>query len=637
MDIVTYQILKRLRQGTYVPAAQLAEAAEVSERTIRSRIKELADELACHGASLSARPKYGYLLEISDQGAFYMWSRTLSPSSESSNDRILQLLVRLMNCAEYVKLDDLCEQMYVSRNTLSADLKQAEELLGMFHLRVDKRPNHGIRLEGSEMNRRRCIVGCLNRWELQRKWDETRLQSTRALAELSLRILHEQGLRISEISLQSLILYLYVGIQRVRDGFLISVPPEEWEKLNQRVGDRAWKAARSIASEITLREGITFPEEEVLYFALHVGSKTSPSSLHQWNANLVISSRIDAMVVKMLAMVYSSMGVDFRDNLELRMSLNQHLVSFDIRMVYGIPIQNPMLLQFRMEYGFAYAVAAAACTVLQEEYHTEVPEDEIGYIATLFALALEKKDKPISKKNIIMVCASGRGSSQLFIYRYKQLFGQYLNNIYECSVFALPQFDFKGKDIDYVFTTIPLDTYVPVPVFEISMFLSSNEVNRYRQLFESDGDSFLYRFYDRNLFLPHIHAETKEEVLTLMCSHARQFRDIPEDFEESVFLRERMGQTDFGNLVAIPHPQRIITKDCFAVVGLLDKPIWWGHYEVQAVFLTSHSEEHGEDVERFYDRTTSFLCDGDAVRKLIKTRNFDELIHLLQQKHDFPQ
>ncbi len=637
MDIVTYRILERLRQGEYVPAAQLAEAAEVSERTVRSRTKELAYELERHGASLSARPKHGYLLEVSDQGTFYAWLRTLSPSNETSSDRTIQLLIHLMNCPEYAKIDDLCEQMYVSRNTLSADLKQVEELLEMFQLRVDKRPNYGIRVEGSEMDRRRCIVSCLSRWEVQSKWGESRQQYMRTLAELVLRVLHEHGLRISEISLQSLLLHFYVGIQRVRQGFLLTAPQEERDKLDQRVSGRAWEVARSIADEIARRDSLTFPEDEVLYFAIHVGSKTSPDSLHQRDANLVISSRIDAMVVKMLAVVYGSMGVDFRDNLELRMSLNQHLVSFDIRMTYGIPIQNPMLLQFRREYGFAYAVAAAACTVLQEEYHAEVPEDEIGYIATLFALALEKKDKPISKKNIVMVCASGRGSSQLFIYRYNQLFGRYIDHMYECSVFSLPQFDFKGKNIDYVFTTIPLNTYVPVPVFEISMFLSDTEVSRYRQLFESDGDSFLYRFYDRDLFLPHVQAETKEEVLKLMCGHARQFREIPEGFEESVFLRERMGQTDFGNLVAIPHPQRIMTKDCFAVVGLLDKPIWWGHYKVQAVFLTSHSEERGEDVERFYDRTTSFLCDGDAVRKLLKARDFDEMIRLLRQDHGLPQ
>lgn len=638
MDIISYRILEQLRQDRYLPAAQLAEHIQVSQRTVRNRTRVLLEELPHHGAALIAKPKYGYKLEISDSVKYQAWFRSLPGTiGVASRDRALEVLEYLLEHPEYIRMDDLCQRLYVSRNTLSADIRQVECMLEMYHLSLEKRPNYGIRITGSEMNRRRCIADCLS-WEDSPEWDhQGNLQVMRELADLTLEVIRSEGLRISEVSLRSLLIYIRVAIHRIRKGWMIQITDGEKSNLLEKVNELAIQTATKLAAALSKWSGLELIQDEVLYLAVHIGSKTSPDSNHHRDGNLVISSRIDSIVLQMLQTVYQTMGIDFRDNLELRMSLNQHLVPFDIRMSYGIPIQNPLLEQFKREYSFAYTVAASASIVLQRHYQNPIPEDEIGYIATLFALAIEKWDKPISKKNIVVVSASGRGSAQLFIYRYKQYFGKYIENMYACSIYALPDFNFRRNDIDYVFTTMPLNVMVPVPVYEISMFPDNDEISRYQRMFEYEANTYLHQFYSEALFLPHIRATSKEEVIKLMCEHAAKLRDIPEGFCDAVFQREAMGQTDFGNLVAIPHPQKLMTKDCFVVVGLLDKPVWWGHNEVQAVFLVSLSENRTADVERFYECTTSFLLNGEAVKTLLAQRDFETLIRLLQRQEKLPQ
>ena len=274
-------------------------------------------------------------------------------------------------------------------------------------------------------------------------------------------------------------------------------------------------------------------------------------------------------------------------------------------------------------------MAATACSALCRHYGREIPEDEIGYFAVLFALALEKQGKYVDRKNIVVVCVSGRGSSQLFLYRYKQAFGKYIDQIYECSVFDLEDFDFEGKAIDYVFTTVPLNLSLPVPVFEISLFPDREEIDSYRRLFERGSSAFLYNYYDKRLFIPHLDGEDKEEVLEKICTHIAAVRPLPEGFLDAVLERERMGQTDFGNLVAISHPSRVMTREKFVATAILDKPIWWGHNEVQVVLLAVLGEEKDDDIERFYQATTDLVFNETKVRRLIGSRDYETLISLL--------
>ncbi len=69
--------------------------------------------------------------------------------------------------------------------------------------------------------------------------------------------------------------------------------------------------------------------------------------------------------------------MDFRDHLSLRMMLIKHLVSLDIRMRYGIQIDNPLLTGIRQKYLLAYSVAVQGGGALKKYYGREIPEEEV--------------------------------------------------------------------------------------------------------------------------------------------------------------------------------------------------------------------------------------------------------------------
>ena len=268
--------------------------------------------------------------------------------------------------------------------------------------------------------------------------------------------------------------------------------------------------------------------------------------------------------------------------------------------------------------------------MLSSHYGKAMPEDEIAYLAVLFALAMEQRDRPSRRYNIVVVCVSGRGTSQLFLYNYKRAFGKYINRIVEATVFDLEELDFKGLRIDFVFTTVPLNIPLPVPVYEVSLLLSDKEINSCQKIFENGDDRFLYRYFDSRLFLPCVKAQTKEQALTAICQAVNRYRSVPDNFFELVMQREEMGQTDFGNRVAIPHPSQILGNGKFVMAAILEQPVFWGHHDVQVVFLISLAEQD-PDAEAFYRTITNYLSEIELVEKTVAHRTFSCLMDCLKE------
>ena len=627
MNAKLNMLLQELSRVNYRSAESIADKLGVSEKTVRIRVKELNDYLTNFGAAVLSGRGQGYKLEIIDEEKFHSLTEKRSEKlPTTSTERVPYILAFLLNRVDYIKIDDICEFLYVSRNTLIADLKRVEYVLNMYNLKLERRPNYGIIIQGSEFDKRVCMANSLVKWNDFVIGDSRKHAEMHIVGGIILNAINKYKLRLSEISFDNLVIHTYIAIRRIKRNCGISFDTRQADIV---IGEDVLKASEEIANQIQSHFGIIYDSNERTYLAIHFCAKMSSGSGGKYEPNVVISGKIDELVQKMIFAVYESFKFDFRGNLELRMNLNQHMVPFDIRMQYGIPLKNPMLQQIKKEYALAYTIASGACTVLNEYYNKNIDENELGYFAILFALAIEKQDKILDKKNVVVVCVSGKSSSQLFLYKYRQAFGKYIDKIFESTVYELENFDFIGNQIDYVFSTVPIHTKVPVPVFEVNLFMESKDIITYSEIFEKGSSHFVHHYYRRELFFPELNCKTKDEVIKELCSHAARYYELPEDFYNAVMKREEMGQTDFGNLIAIPHPYKIITKDHFVAVGIMKEPIWWGHNEVQVVFLIALSTDTDKDIEKFYQLTTSFLFNPEKIAALIQNPDFDVLYHLL--------
>ena len=638
----TEQLFQILSEGGYSTADELAEKLGVSNKTVRNTIKELEKEL--EGTNAFVRVKYGsgYTLECGEGENLEELRKKLFPAEpaaycpDTPDERICYLAEYLFFTENYVKLDTLSELMFVSKRVLSDDLKKVEKILGRHHLTIERKPGYGIRVEGDEFDKRLCIAELVTRRSgIIVKDNRRELELVSDCIGMAFR---KYDFEVNGVMLDSLIMHICIALERIRQGHYVDMPlnPDDYEK-NESLYDKARLVAEEIVKELEEEFHIDFPESEIGYIALHLSGKADVEGALE-SGNLVISEEVNSVVTEMLRTVYDAFQVDFMEDLELRMSLCRHLVPLAIRLEHNINMRNPLLEDIKEKFTLAYAMALQASTVLNKQTGKQMTDDETGYIALAFALALQRKQTGPPKKNILLVCASGRGSAQLLKYKYMEEFGRYVGKMEVCDVNQVPSVDFT--DIDYVFTTVPLQHHVPVPVREVQYFIGEKEVGDIRRMF-SRADGVIEKYYFQELFIPSLKASNKWEVIRKMCDLVMEKRGLSEEFYNSVAERERLAKTAFGNLVAMPHPYKAQPGDPFVCVAVLENPIVWeagegteSEEEVQVVFLVSLDAGVGDELQKFYDVTSRLMLSPKYIQKLIRHRSFDQLVSSLKHMED---
>ena len=614
------EILSILSANSYITAERLAKELNVSEKTIRIKIHELNNELEKTGIKIVSKPRYGYILLCDDNKDI----KAINFNSNMVNDfeyRVKYIFEYLINNDEYIKSDTLSEALDISKTTLTNTLKLIEDNIKYYNIKIERRPNYGIKLIGTEFDIRNCIID----YYLKQQIDDE-IYKNKLIENVIINFIKDNDIKLSEINLENFIQYISVSAERIKNNRVINSYNED---VLKDIKDEELELAKKLAAILEKEIGIKFNDTEVIFIAIHIASKSLLISSD--NPNFIIQNKLDNIVHEMLDLVFNNLKIDLRNNLNLRLLLNHHMIPFDIRIRYNVLQKNPMLCDIKSNYGLAYLIASEANTVLKSYYKKEIPDDEIGYLALLFQIALEENNDHKSKINILIVCGSGKTTSKLLMYKYKKEFGEYIDNIYTTDLIMLKDFDFSK--INYIFSTVPIAFKVPVPIVQIGLFLETNDIINVKNALELSKNDFLHDYYNEDLFSLNIQGSTRDEIIKNICIDIKKYIDIPDYFYDSVMKREYLSETDFGNLVAIPHPFDILTDKTFVYVAVLDKPIVWYKNNVQVVFLISISNNKDDNLKKFYQYTVDFLLNENTVMKLIENKTFDNLMYLLKSNN----
>lgn len=622
-------LLSLLSEKEYKTAESFSEKLDLSSKTIRALLKNLDQNLMGSGAHIISKHGYGYKLVIDDLEKMKK-SRLLNQTPylpETSEERIQYLLEYLLNCKDYIKIEDLSEMLYVSKKTLTNDIKEVENLMKKYNLEIDRKPYYGIRVVGAEFDLRLCIAEFTEKnISLNLNYTEELNEELKEIAQLIIKVIDNRNYKISDVAFQNLIVHIHIAIKRIEANYYIPVVNNE---MNELLGDTELRIAEECAELISKRFNVEFPKSEIQYIAVHLAGKKMLELMKDGKDNIVIDQEINDIVKEMLQVVYEGFKFDFRNDLELMMLLGQHLVPLKVRVQFDMTMKNPLLKDIKERFSLPYVMAAQACTVITERSGKILSDDEIGYIALTFALALERQRTNVEKKNILLVCSSGKGSAQLLAYKLKDAFKEYINNIEICDVRSVEKIDFRN--INYVFTTVPINAKVPVPIQEVKYFLESKDIKAMEKIFQIDKVSNIQNYYDKSLFIVDIDLQNKKEIIRYMCSHIKKFKDIPDNFYEAVLKREMLAKTEFGNLVAMPHPNIALTDETFVCIGILKKPIKWDEMMVQIIFLVSIENKRNKNLQQFYRINSKLLSSKQYINELIKKKDFQVLQDLLKK------
>lgn len=612
-----------LSSDSYITAKDLSKRLKVSEKTVRTKISELNKQLSKIDIKIKSKCRNGYMLVNENKENLKLSDFNYGVYNDFEYRIILIFEYLINNNGEYTKSEFLCDIADISKTTLTNTLKIIESDILNYNLKIERRPNYGIRLTGNEFDIRNCIIEYYLKLNVfEEKCDKNLIEK---VSKAIIKFIKKQNIKLSEINLENFIQYVCVSIMRIKNGKLIE---DIDKKVLKDIKRDELKLSEKLSKILEKENNIKILENETIFISLHIASKSS--LIYIENSNFIIQNKIAAIVKEMLETIYKNLKIDFRNDFNLRLLLNQHMTPMDIRIRYNIFQKNPILSDIKQNYGLAYLIALESNTVLKRYYDKEIPEDEIGFLALLFEISLEESKEKTSKMNILIVCSSGKTTSKLLMCKYKKEFEEYIDKIYVTDLISLKDFDF-GK-VNYAFSTVPIALKIPIPIVYIGLFLQTNDIIKVKKVLSLSENDFLHKYYKKEFFSSNIKADTKEKIIAAICKEIKKYENIPDNFLDSVLKREKIANTDFGNLVAIPHPFEVMTKNTFVYVAALPKPILWHKNKVQVIFLVSISDKKDADLQKFYQYTVDFLLNENNVKKLIENKTFENLIFLLKNK-----
>jgi lichenan operon transcriptional antiterminator len=636
-----------------VTSEYLSKFLGVTSRTVRNDITLLNQELSKIGVKIDAQRGVGYFIDPKPDPEIKELIEELFQLNDSSGnelpvlpeERVLYILKSVIMADDFITIEQIANELYVSKSTVDNDLKQVEALLSKFNVSLYKKPNYGIKLVGNEINIRFCLSAYLSDFknEQSSKHEENNAQHFVERIDIDLiRTITKQHIeqlpfKVAELPLNNLIMHIAIGIKRIKKGKSITFNTLE---LNHIQDQNEYLVASHIVTSLGEAFSIKIPNEEIAYITIHLlGAKRfQDGKLLEEDFIEMIGESNNELVLEIVAEIKRLYRIDLDEDKEFIYGLGLHLRSAMNRIRFNMNLRNPMLKEIKNNYPFSFELAIAASNIIQQKKHLAINEDEIGYIAVHLAAAIErmKNNKKRQVRRVAVVCASGLGTAKLLAASIESKFPG-LTIVGTYPSYSLK--DIKQDEVDLILSTVQVNEDSTIPILQINPLLSEEDVAKVNDYISSkylDDDkekSFekLQNFFNEELFFPEI--DYKDPVgIIKSIAHTLNTKGFVDDlYLDSVLEREGISPTSIGNLVAIPHPIKPNAHDSCIAIGILKKPIKWGEHTVQFVLLLALNEKDKEEFSTLFNRLWKLVQDKKLVKELCNASNFKEIMSKLEK------
>lgn len=627
------QIIKILQnQDEAISAKRIGFELGLSSRTIRNEIKNQNKNLNKVGLEINSFHRKGYQLNIVNEDLYYDYlSKTIeeknlvgNPIPKDSEGRVHYIIKKLLVSKDYIKSEDICDEIYISRSTFNNDFIKVKESLEYFNLHIESKPGYGMILRGSEIRKRSAISMYFYDMDSYSSIVVEQEENTKynEISNMLLELMHKHEFRLTDLGFKNLVTHIIIALIRLEDNFAVPTP-DGFEKIVQT---EAYDLSCELCDRLEKKYEVKLPESERLYIALHLSGKESSQHI---NANQISFEKNRMLFDEMYQYINDNFGMDLSEDIDLFTSLSLHFEPMRHRLEYGLRIENPLLETIKQEQSEAFEVAIAASKIIEKHWGFSLSEEEIAYIALHFALSIDHYHNRSNLKNVLIVCASGVGSSQILLHKVKQQFASSLGQVEVSELYSLDKVEIDT--FDFVLTTVPIKKDLGIPILEVNYFLSSTDVRGISNLLSNENSNFDFidKYFSNELFFADLQANTAEEAITLMCEEISKVKTVPNDFLSSVLEREAYSATEFGNQIALPHPMRAITDETFVAIGVLEKPILWKNNYVRFVMLISVSKDSNESLNLFNEVISTLALDADGMLKFSQNPNLETLKAIL--------
>lgn len=623
------EIFIQISKNEFTTIKELTNSFHVTDRTIRTDIQAINLEIAKYECEILLKRKSGYYLMSYNKDKFKELQNQIEKQTNvltfnSLDDRIKYILQKLLYSQDYVILDDLANEVFVSRNTLQNYIKPIKETLETYNLIYVSKPNLGVKVFGNEKDKRECllneilckdtptyIIGFTK--EEQMLFRDIDLFEIQTLVN---QLLNKHDIHASDYDRKNLIMHCALMISRVKTENYIPFD------VQFPIQDDIYELIEQLCIQLENKFDIQITSGEKQYIYLHIASNTH---MNIYSVNTV---KLQNQITKLLEVIYEEYNFDLRQDAILKKDLFNHFSSILSSKNIYMNKKNPLLNTIKTNFPLPFEITLTSTAKVFSEALTE---DEIGYISLHIGAAIERCFTSMyQKKRVVLVCGSGIATTRMLEARLQTFFNSKIVIVNKISYAEFMHYDFAN--IDFVISTIPIQSD-NIPVEIVNFTLKNTDIEKIsKRLSHMDKKAnFVTKFFDKQLFLHKSNAVTKEDVLKELAHLLENQNIVSDTFIHSVLKRESIACTNLNDIFAIPHPMEACSNETKVAVAILDQSVEWNdkHEEVQIIFMISIKQGEQKQFEHLYDLFIEIVGNTKLQQDIVHSNSFEEFLYTI--------
>lgn len=609
MDKRDYEVLDILLRSNQLTITQISKQMNLSNKTVSKSLDKIEGFLKGSELSLSRKPKVGVSI-IGDKTKVseLLDHRIEQRVPNTKEERIQFLCFNILNNQGYFTLAQLSESLFVSKTTLEKDMTQVYEIFDHFHVAIEKIPGKGSFLNIMEYERRKMALDLIHyfwgqNWQIINQDGQflhliegipkfaqvfVNLEYLRQINLILQQFITANEIKMSDLNYQSLILHLLIAIERIKDNQLIGEESAEERKKSP--------VLESLITHLEKVFNIQIPEIEIGYIQIY---------FDQLNHRSTDETVSEEKQIRQMILDYTLLDEQTAVN-----ALARHIKFALERIINDLPVNNPYTKDIKKNFPLSFDEALALKRKLEEAYKVFIPEDEVAYMAVHLQAYREQLQSDEIQVEALLVCSSGKGTSQLLAARIKRSFPEIrINRI--LSVQELYQTEIT-EDLVLSTVNISLPEENLLIVSPILSQVDRQQIQSYLQAGQREkvrNFEFSRLIQTELIFLDEAF-QTMEEAISFMGNQLINKGYGESGIVESANEREYFSYTSFDKF-ATPHANpRYVKKAAISFLRLKNE-ITWGSTQVRFVFFLCVKDEEPQQLEKIFDSLLTIIDENE--------------------------
>ncbi len=642
------RIIKFLLKEGHTTVKEIADDLDVSEKTVSKSLKEVEAVLKKIGLSLVRKPKIGVYIDGDLKKILPYLDNKGSQIPTTREERVVYIYSILLKSNDYITIQQISDELYISRGTIERDLAEVEKLLKNEGVSIYKKPSKGIKLDISERDKRQLTAKFIHKfwsrnWYIKQEqesfyqaFEKIQADVNGIFSEDDLSIIidilrnfsRERNFEFSDYEFQSLVIHLAIAVERIRKGEYIEESLYVGNIENNQMSNTTY-----LAKQLEQKFSILLPKSEIGYINLHLVAsdqhrdttelKDTSDNHYETNTNNISNLR-EIIKNTLYETAYDKDLID---------GLTSHVHSSINRLKYGLSIKNPYVNTIKQNFSLSFEQALDLKKVIEFIYDIRINDDECAYIALHFEAFRERVKELPQNVRVVLVCSTGLGSSRLLSARIKKYFPM----IKIEKILSVQELVSSKIDADLVISTIYLELET-IPTIIVSPILNESDIRTLEKNIQnvSGNTSKKYKSFKNLIFkeniLLNIEALNYEDVIKCITDNLIKKGFARDGIAESAIERECLSYTSFQS-IATPHANPSYIKKSNISVATLKNPITWGNEKVEVIFFISLENDKNLELDEIYEVFYDFIDNKKNIDDILSATSPKEVYDLLMEEN----